>query len=47
MWAVDNQGKLWTWGYSIYAQNEEEDRNILYEGDYVNTKPMLVKWFRD
>ena len=44
---VDNQGRLWTWGYSIYGQTEEEDRNFMYEGEYSNTKPMLVKWFRD
>ena len=43
---VDNNGNLWVWGSEIYGT--EEDRATLYEGEYErNSKPKLMKWFRD
>ena len=44
---VDNNGNLWIWGDSLYAQNSD-DWASLYDGAFErDSKPVKMKWFQE
>ena len=45
---VDNHNNLWVWGSEIYGCNDSDDMTNLYSGERTNnSKPMLMKWFKE
>ena len=45
---VDNHNNLWVWGSEIYGHSSQDDLATLYSGERTNnSKPMLMKWFKE